>query len=151
MVFPWGERIFFPTRQGERIFFHQAGGEIFFFSPGRGGGERFFFQESRSQFFSAKLINEDLVSGGSRIWWKRGRKYWKDIFNYKFVKKNRYSLFETRSTERDPSLSHSPGGKKMEIRKCLDDFWSTQKSVFCKAILYIHIGKTFLLQNCKNK
>ena len=35
----------------------------------------------------------------------------------------------------------SPGGKKMEIRKCLDDFCSTPKSVFCKAILYINIDK----------
>ena len=31
------------------------------------------------------------------------------------------------------------GEKKMEIRKCLDDFWSTPKSVFCRAILYMNI------------
>ena len=38
---------------------------------------------------------------------------------------------------------------KMEIRKCLDDFLSTLKSVFCKAILYINIDNTlFELQNC---
>ena len=28
------------------------------------------------------------------------------------------------------------GGKKIEIRKYLDDFWSTPESVFCKAILW---------------
>ena len=27
----------------------------------------------------------------------------------------------------------------MEFRKCLDDFWSTPKFVFCKAILYMNI------------
>ena len=32
-----------------------------------------------------------------------------------------------------------PMWKKMEIRKCLEDFWSTPKSVFCKVILYINI------------
>ena len=32
--------------------------------------------------------------------------------------------------------------KKMEIRKCLEDFWSTPKSVYCKAMLYINIDKT---------
>ena len=49
-----------------------------------------------------------------------------------------------------PELSPSPDRSKMEIRKCLDDFLSTLKSVFCKAILYININNThFELQNCK--
>ena len=44
------------------------------------------------------------------------------------------------------------GTGRGEIRKCLelDDFLSTLKSVFCKAILYINIYNThFELQNCK--
>ena len=50
-------------------------------------------------------------------------------------------------------VSPSTGGNKMEIIKCLDDLWSTPKSVFCNAILYIiNIGKThFKLQDCKNR
>ena len=63
MVFPPGERSsgVFPTRQGER-----------FFSPGRGGN--LFVHQTGGEIFSIffeakqyKLINEDLVSGGSRI------------------------------------------------------------------------------------
>ena len=44
-------------------FFHQAGGGNFFFTR---LGENL-FQGSRRQFFPEKLINEDLVRGGSRI------------------------------------------------------------------------------------
>ena len=41
---------------------------------------------------------------------------------------------------------------KMEIRKCLDDFLNTLKSVFWMAILYMNIDNThFELQNCKKK
>ena len=38
------------------------------------------------------------------------------------------------------------------IRKCLDDFWSTPKSVFCKAILYKYWQNTFWTTKlCKNR
>ena len=60
MVFPPGER-FFPTRQGERFFFTRQGRE-FICSPDRGRDFFIFFKAKQY-----KLINEDLVSGGSRI------------------------------------------------------------------------------------
>ena len=51
-------------------------------------------------------------------------------------------------TER--GVSPLPLVEEMEVRKCLDDFWSTPQSVFGKAILYIDIDKTyFQLQNYK--
>ena len=46
----------------------------------------------------------------------------KTHFNYKIVKKSFYFGGGVRKEN---------GGKKMEIRKRLDDFWSTPKSVFC--------------------
>ena len=68
-------------------------------------------------------------SGGSRSWWK-----------------GEHDLFEAQSAEQGvtgrgcPPVTPSPGRKKIKIRwKCLDDFWSTPKSIFCNAILYINI------------
>ena len=40
-----------------------------------------------------------------------------------------------------PKYRLSIGGIQMEIRKCLDVFWSTPKPVFWKDILYINIVK----------
>ena len=60
MVFPPGE--VFPTRLGERFFFTRRGRE-FIGLPDRGRDFFLFFFKAKQY----KLINEDLVSGGSRI------------------------------------------------------------------------------------
>ena len=72
-------------------------------------------------------------SGGSRIWWKGASTR---------AKCSRHKVVSGRGSGR--GCPASPDGKKMEIRKCLEDFWSTPKYVFCKAILYINIDKTHL-------
>ena len=61
MVFPPGERYFFPPDRGRDYFSPGRGGNLFVHQT---GGDFFFHFFKAKQY---KLINEDLVSGGSRI------------------------------------------------------------------------------------
>ena len=78
------------------------------------------------------------ISGVSRIWWKGGVNCHKQGQSRCL----RHEMASGGGSGR--GVSPIPMWKKMEIRKCLEDFWSTPKSVFCMAILYKYWQNTFL-------
>ena len=55
-----------PPPPGRDLLSHQTGGEIFFTRPGR-EGNLFVHQTGGDKLINEDLVNEDLVSGGSRI------------------------------------------------------------------------------------
>ena len=71
----------------------------------------------------------------------------KCIFNYKIVNKigpHFEYFFKGGGAERK-------WWKENVNHECLDDFRSTPKSVFCKAIFYIYIDKTQIVKNGPQK